>query len=57
MGFGEILNMLENAFHNLCFIIDVIVSDNDSTMIYVINNPSRGALRKVLNLSKGKLDD
>ena len=40
---GANMNMVEDAFHHRCFIIGVIVSDNDRTMQSVIKNPSRGS--------------
>ena len=39
MGDVVILKMVEDAFRDCCFIIDVIVSNNASTMRYVIKNP------------------
>ena len=52
-----ILNMVEDAFYNFFFIIDVIVSDDDSTMRAVIKHPSKGARGQVLKSSKVKLDE
>ena len=33
------MTMVEDALHDSCFIIDVVVSNDDSTMRSVINNP------------------
>ena len=52
---GVILNMVEYAFRYRCFIIDVIVSNIDSTIQSVLKHPSRGARGQVMNSSKGKL--
>ena len=49
--------MVEDAFYIRFFIVDAIVSDDDSTMRYVLNNPSQGAQGKVMNSYKGKLDE
>ena len=54
---GEILKMVEYALRHLCFIIDVIVSNNDSTMQDVPKHPSIGAQGQVMNSSKVKLDE
>ena len=51
-----ILKMVEDEFWHFCFIIDVIVNNNDSTMQAVIKHPSRDARGKVLKSSKEKLD-
>ena len=48
MEASTILNMLEDAFYNSFFIIDVIVSDNDSIMWAVLKNPSKGAQGQVI---------
>ena len=53
---STILNMVEDALYNRFFIIDVIVSDDDSTMRAVLKHPSKGARGQVLKSSKGKLD-
>ena len=42
MEASAILNMVEDAYYNCFFIIDVIVSDNDSTMRAVLKYPSIG---------------
>ena len=57
MEASAILKMVEDAFYNCFFIIDVIGSDDDSTMQTVLKHPSKGARGQVLNLSKGKLDE
>ena len=56
MEASAILNMVEDAFYNCFFIIDVNVRNNDITMRAVLNHPSSGARGQVLNSSKGKLD-
>ena len=48
--------MVEDAYYNRFFIIDVIVSDDDSTMRSVLKHPSIGIRGQVLKTSKGKLD-
>ena len=48
--------MVEDAYYNRFFIIDVIVSDDDSTMRAVLKNPIIGVRGQVLKTSKGKLD-
>ena len=57
MEASEILKMVEDAFYNRFFIIDVIVSDDDSTMRAVLKHPSKGARGQVLKSSKGKLHE
>ena len=52
-----ILKMVEDALQNRFFIIDVIVSNNDSTMCAVIKHPPKGALGQILKSSKVKLDE
>ena len=54
MEASAILKMVEDAFYNRFFIIDVIVSDDDSTMQAVLKHPSKGARVQVLKSSKGK---
>ena len=53
---SAIMNMVEDAFYNLFFIIDVIVSDNGSTMQARLKHPSKGAQDQVLKSSKVKLE-
>ena len=55
MEASAILKMVEDAFYNCFFIIDVIVSDDDSTMRAVLKHPYKGARGQVLKSSKGKL--
>ena len=43
MEASAILKMVEDSFYNRFFIIDVIVSNDDSTMQAVLNHPSKGA--------------
>ena len=57
METSEILKMVENTFYNRFFIIDVIVSDYDSTIRSMIKHPYKGARGQVLKSSKGKLDE
>ena len=49
--------MVEDAFYDRFFIVDVIVSDNDSTMRAVLKHSSIGVRGQVMNTSKGKLDE
>ena len=53
---SAILKMVEDAFHNRFFIVDIIVSDNDITTQAVLKHPSVGVRGKVLKTSKEKLD-
>ena len=55
MEASKILDMVEDILYNRFLIIDVVVSDNDSTMQAVIKHPSKGARGQVLKTSKGKL--
>ena len=57
MEASAILKMVEYAFYNRFFIIDVIVSNNDSTMQAVTNHPYKDAQGQVLKSSEGKLDE
>ena len=43
MEASAILKMVEDAFLNHFFVIDIIVSDDDSTMRAVLKHPSKGA--------------
>ena len=56
MEASAILNMVEDAYYNRFFIIDVIVSDDDSMMRAVLKHPSIGVRGQVLKTSKGELD-
>ena len=49
--------MVEDAFYNRAFIVDVIVSDDDITMRAVLKNPLIGVWGQVLKTYKGKLDE
>ena len=51
-----ILKMVEDAYYNRFFIIDVIVSGNDSTMRAVLKHPIIGVRGQVLKTLKGKPD-
>ena len=57
MEASAVLKMVEDALYNRFFIIDVIVSDNESTMRAMLKHPSVGVRGQVLNSSKGKLDE
>ena len=57
MGDYAILEMVEDSFYNHFLIIDIIDSNNDSTIIAVLKHPSKGDRGQVLKLSKGKLDE
>ena len=48
MEVSAILKMVEDALYNSFFIIDIIVSDDDSTMRSVLKHPSKGARGQVL---------
>ena len=43
MEASAILKMVEDAILNRFFVIDIIVSDDDSTMQDVLKHPSKGA--------------
>ena len=51
---SAILEMIKYAFRNRCFIIDAIVSYDDSKIQDVIKHPSIGAQSQVMKSSKGK---
>ena len=52
------LKMVEDAFYNRYFIVDVIIGDdNDSTMRAVLKHPLIGVRVQFLKTSKGKLDE
>ena len=57
MEASEILKMVEDAFYNRFFIIDVIVINNDSTMQTLLKHTSKSARVQVINSSKVELDD
>ena len=57
MEASAILKMVEDALYNRFFIVDVIVSDYDITMLAVIKYPSIGVQCQVLKISKVKLDE
>ena len=56
MKAAEILKMVEDAFRDHCFIIDVIVSDNDRTMRSMLKHTLIGSQVRVLESFKGNLD-
>ena len=53
---SAILKIVEDAFYNRFFIVDIIVSDDERTMKAVLKHPSIGVRGPVLKTSKGKLD-
>ena len=57
MEADTIVNMLAEAFRHLYFIIDVIVSNYDSTIQAVLDNPTICDRGQVLESSKEKLDE
>ena len=57
MEASDILKMVEDAFYNQFFIVDVIVSDDDSTMQAVLKHPLIGVRGQVLKTSKVKIDE
>ena len=57
MEASAILKMVEDALYNRFFIVDVIVSDDDSTIRSGLKHPSIGVRGQVLKKSKGKLDE
>ena len=56
MKAGEILRIVEDEFHRHYFIIDAIVSDNESIMKYMRKQPEIGAWGQVMIPSKVKID-
>ena len=54
---SAILKMVYNALYNRFFIIDAIVSDDDTTMRSVLMHPSIGVRGQVLKTSKGKIEE
>ena len=57
MEASAIMKKVEDAIYNRFFIIDVIVSEDDSTIRYVLKHLSKGARGQVLKSSKGKLHE
>ena len=57
MEASAILKMVEDAFYNRLFIIDVIVRDDDSTMRAVLKHPYELSRSQILKSSKIKLDE
>ena len=51
------MKMVEDAFYNRFFIIDIFVSDDDSTIRAVLKHPSKCARGQVLKSLKGKLHE
>ena len=54
---SDILKMVEDAFYNHFFIIDVIVSNDDSTMRSMLKHTPIGARGHVMKTPKVKLDE
>ena len=57
MGASAILKMVEDALYNIFLIIEIIVSDDDSTMQDVLKHPLISVSGQVLNTPKVKLDE
>ena len=57
MDASAILKMVQDAFYNCFLIIDFIVSNDESTLRYVLKHPYKGAQGQVLKSSKVKLDE
>ena len=53
----SILKMVDYAFYNRFFTVDVIVSDDESTIRAGIKHPSIGVRDQVMKTSKGKFDE
>ena len=51
------MKIVEDAFYNRFSIVDVIVSNYESTMLAVLKHPYIGVRDQVLNTPKGKLDE
>ena len=56
MEASAIMKMVEDAYYNRFFIIDVIVSDDNSTIRAVLKHSSIGVRGQVLKTPKDKLD-
>ena len=56
MEASAILKMVEDELYNHFFIIDIIVSDNESTIQAVLKRPYIGVRGQFLKTSIGKLD-
>ena len=56
MEASAILKMVEDAYYNRFFIIDVIVSNDYSIVQAVLKHPIIGVRGQILKTSKGKLD-
>ena len=57
MEASAILKFVEDAFYIISFTVDVIISDDDSTMQSVLKNPLISVQGQSLKKSKGKLDE
>ena len=51
------LNMVENSLQHCYFIIDIIVSDNSSKILVLLNHQSIDVRGQVLKSSKGKFGE
>ena len=57
MKTSAIMKMVEDALYNLFSIIDIIIREDDSTILAVIKHPYKGAQGQFLKSSKGKNDE
>ena len=57
MEASTILKMVDDAFYNKIFIVDVIVNDDDSRMQAVLKYTSIGVRGQVLQAYKGNIDE
>ena len=57
MEASDILKMVEDAFYNRFFIVNVIISNDDKTMQAVLKHPLIGARVKGMKTPKEKLDE
>ena len=57
MEASAILKIVEDALYSTVFIVDIIASDDDSTMRAVLKHPLICVRGQVLKTSKGKLDE
>ena len=56
MEASDILKIVEDAFYNRFFIVDIIVRDDERTMQAVLKHPSIGVQGLFMKTPKGKLD-
>ena len=57
MEASAIMKMVKDTFYNCLFIIDVIFSNDYSTMRAVLKHPYKGARGQVLKSFKGNIDE